>query len=98
MAQSILSKYGIKEVADIAFYELDGTGRPTNPVLYIDTAKVSTMEQTAENTAARGGKGNAELIENPCLKVIKNYAYGASEVAIYEFFIDKYMENKKTEI
>lgn len=62
MAQSILSKYGIKEVADIAFYELDGTGRPTNPVLYIDTAKVSTMEQTAENTAARGGKGNAELI------------------------------------
>lgn len=43
-------------------------------------------------------KGNAELIENPCLKVIKNYAYGASEVAIYEFFMDKYMKTKKTEI
>lgn len=62
MANSILSRYGIKEVADITFYALDGTGKPTNPVLYIDTAKVSTIEQTAENTSARGGKGNAELI------------------------------------
>lgn len=59
---SILDRYGIKEVADITFYKLDNQGRPTNPVLYIDTAKVSTIEQTAENTSARGGKGNAELI------------------------------------
>lgn len=62
MAASILSRYGIKEVADIAFYALDGNGKPTNPVLYIDSAKVSTIEQTAENTSAKGGKGNAELI------------------------------------
>ena len=62
MAQSILDKYGIKEVADITFYDLDNTGKPTNPVLYIDTAKVSTIEQTAENSEARGGKGNAALI------------------------------------
>lgn len=32
------------------------------PVLYLDTLKVSTIEQTAENTEARGGKGNAALI------------------------------------
>ena len=32
------------------------------PVLYLDTLKVSTIEQTAENTEARGGKGNAMLI------------------------------------
>lgn len=62
MAQSILDQYGIKEVADITFYALDDSGKPTNPVLYIDTAKVSTIEQTAENTEARGGKGNAALI------------------------------------
>lgn len=59
---SILDRYGIKEVADVTFYDLDSVGRPTNPVLYLDTLKVSTIEQSAENTSARGGKGNPELI------------------------------------
>lgn len=66
---SILDRYGIKEVADVTFYEIsDGgegkpaKGMPTIPVLYLDTLKVSTIEQTAENTSARGGKGNPELI------------------------------------
>jgi hypothetical protein len=59
---SILDKYGIKEVADVTFYQLDNDGNPTVPVLYLDTLKVSTIEQTAENTSARGGKGNPELI------------------------------------
>lgn len=65
---SILDRYGIKEVADVTFYKIsDGSdgkkaGEPTIPVLYLDTLKVSTIEQTAENTSARGGKGNPELI------------------------------------
>ena len=59
---TILDKYGIKEVADVTFYELDNTGNPTNPVLYLDTLKVSTIEQTAEEAEARGGKGNPPLI------------------------------------
>ena len=59
---SILDRYGIKEVADVTFYELDKTGAPLHPVLYLDTLKVSTIEQTAENSEARGGKGNAALI------------------------------------
>lgn len=62
----ILERYGIKEVADVTFYEIakDSTGKetPGAPVLYLDTLKVSTTEQTAENTSARGGKGNPELI------------------------------------
>lgn len=63
MAISPLERYGIKEVADVTFYEIDSnTGLPTKPVLYLDTLKVSTIEQTAENTSARGGKGNPELI------------------------------------
>ena len=63
MAQmDILARYGIKEVADVTFYELDSEGKPGAPVLYLDTLKVSTIEQTAENTSARGGKGNPELI------------------------------------
>ena len=52
----------IKEVADVTFYELGSTGKPTNPVLYLDTLKVSTIEQTGETAEARGGKGNAPLI------------------------------------
>ncbi|MBQ6628085.1 MAG: hypothetical protein IJH65_04635 [Methanobrevibacter sp.] len=62
MATSILDRYGIKEVADVTFYKLDTNGNKTFPVLYLDTLKVSTIEQTAENTSARGGKGNPELI------------------------------------
>lgn len=59
---SILDRYGIKEVADVTFYKLDTNGNPTVPVLYLDTLKVSTIEQTAETAEARGGKGNPALI------------------------------------
>lgn len=59
---SILDRYGIKEVADVTFYKINADGKPGAPVLYLDTLKVSTIEQTAENTSARGGKGNPELI------------------------------------
>lgn len=62
MATNILDRYGIKEVADVTFYELNNDGSPKHPVLFLDTLKVSTIEQTAEETEARGGKGNAALI------------------------------------
>ena len=58
----ILARYGIKEVADVTFYDLDESGNPKNPVLFLDTLKVSTIEQTAEQAEARGGKGNPPLI------------------------------------
>lgn len=59
---SILDRYGIKEVADVTFYKINPDASIGAPVLYLDTLKVSTIEQTAENTSARGGKGNPELI------------------------------------
>ena len=64
-------KFGIKEVADVGFYnvgkvhvdETDGTITVDEaPVLTFDTLKVSTLEMTAEQSEARGGKGNAPLI------------------------------------
>ena len=58
---SIFEQYGIKEVADVTFYERDSAGNE-KPVLYIDTAKVSTIEKTASTAEARGGKGNPALI------------------------------------
>lgn len=59
---SILDRYGIKEVADVTFYDIDSNGKRGKPVLYLDTLKVSTIEQTAETADARGGKGNPKLI------------------------------------
>ena len=66
-------KFGIKEVADVRFYnikdvvEVDNTGKvkiykDATPVLKLDTLKVSTIEFTAEQSEARGGKGNPPLI------------------------------------
>ena len=55
---SLFEQYGIKEVADVTLYDID-TGAP---VLFLDSLKVSTIEQTAEQAEARGGKGNSPLI------------------------------------
>ena len=66
-------KFGIKEVADVAFYnqgdvkynkdsgtvELVGAAEP---VLVFTTLKTSGLEFTGETTEARGGKGNAVLM------------------------------------
>ena len=59
---NILEQYGIKEVCDFTLYDIGADGKPTVPVLYLDTLKVSTLEQTAEDTSAKGGKCNADLI------------------------------------
>ena len=59
---SILDRYGIKEVADVTFYNINKDGSQGAPVLYLDTLKVSTIEQTAETADARGGKGNPKLV------------------------------------
>lgn len=55
-------RFGIKEVADVAFYRINDQGKAGEAVLYLDTLKVSNLEFTSEQTEARGGKGNAPLI------------------------------------
>lgn len=67
---SILDRYGIKEVCDVTFYQITDSGTIGAPVLYLDTLKISTAEQTAENTSARGGKGNPELINWDLISII----------------------------
>ena len=61
--------FGIKEVCDVAFYdvdtvEIDDNGNVTKgtPLFILDTLKVSNIENTAEQTDAKGGKGNAPLL------------------------------------
>lgn len=55
---NIFDLYGIKEVADVTFYDIE----TNTPVLYLDTLKVSTIETTGEESDATGGKGNATQI------------------------------------
>lgn len=51
-------RYGIKEVADLIFIDLE----TNKPVLFMDTAKMSNLELTGETVYARGGQGNPRLI------------------------------------
>lgn len=82
---SVLDRYGIKEVADVTFYELID-GKPAYPVLYCDTLKVSTIEQTADEATANGGKGNVALISwdyNKDINVtIEDALFSAKSMAI----------------
>ena len=66
MAMNIFETYGIKEVANVSFFALaDEKENGINAgdvVLYLDTLKVSTVENTAENVSAQGGWGNPKLV------------------------------------
>lgn len=73
---ALLKQFGIKEVADVAFYvvgdiKVDDKGAVTfvgtessrkGPVLTFNTLKVSNLEFTGETAEARGGKGNTVLM------------------------------------
>ena len=67
MAVNIFDKYGIKEVANVYFEALEDDPKSNvykgDIVLFLDTLKVSTIETTAENTAAQGGWGNPKLVQ-----------------------------------
>lgn len=80
MAINIFDKFGIKEVANVYFQALADEPRAGiyegDIVLFLDSLKVSTIEQTAETTAAQGGwgkKGIAPTLKNlsNCWKVLK---------------------------
>ena len=61
-------KFGVREICDVVF-KAKTSGKLGNmdyvagqPVLYIDSAKTSTMEGAATTVYAQGGKGNSRLI------------------------------------
>ena len=53
-----MAKFGAKEVMDVIFYDI----ATNKPVLFLDTLKTSSIETTAQEVYARGGKGNSKLI------------------------------------
>ena len=70
VSTSSFKPFGIKEVADVAFYPVgsvklgsDGTITVDKAaVLTFETLKVSNLEFTGETTEARGGKGNTIIM------------------------------------
>lgn len=61
-------KFGVREICDVVFkakaVQTVGniTFQPGQPVLYIDSAKTSTIEGAATTVYAQGGRGNTRLI------------------------------------
>ena len=61
-------KFGVREICDVTFKALQNVSigglnfKKGQPVLYIDSAKTSTIEGAATTVYATGGKGNARLI------------------------------------
>lgn len=57
---NIFEKFGIKEVANVYFEALEDDAAAGvyagDIVLFLDTLKVSTIETSAEDVAAQGGK------------------------------------------
>lgn len=61
-------KFGVREIANVVFRAKskvkigDTTFEKGQPVLYIDSAKTSTLEGAATTVYAQGGRGNSRLI------------------------------------
>ena len=61
-------KFGVREICDVVFKAKAATKIGSmdvvagQPVLYIDSAKTSTLEGAATSVYAQGGRGNARLI------------------------------------
>lgn len=62
---NIFEQFGIRDVADVTLYGITYDKYDNEvyiPVMYFDTLKVSTIEQSAGQASARGGLGNTEHV------------------------------------
>ncbi len=61
-------RFGVREICDVVFKPLSSVDIGNQhfdafqPVLYLDTAKTSTLEGASTTVYAQGGKGNPRLI------------------------------------
>ena len=61
---NLFQKYGIKEVADVTFYSITKIGDEEfyTPVLFLDTLKISTIDQSSSKVIGKGGYANQKVI------------------------------------
>lgn len=63
-----MNRFGIREICDVVFKPLTSVDLGNQhfdagqPMLYIDSAKTSSLEGAATTVYAQGGKGNPRLI------------------------------------
>lgn len=68
MANIQTQRFGVREICNVVFKAKapmkigNTTFQKGQPVLYMDTAKTSTLEGAATTVYATGGRGNARLI------------------------------------
>ena len=69
-------KFGVREICDVVFKAKSDVQigkskfKKGQPVLYIDSAKTSTVEGAATTVYAQGGKGNTRLIAWEAVKTL----------------------------
>lgn len=54
-----MARFGVKEVADVILYDLANGGKP---VMFLDSLKMSNLENDAETSYVQGGKGNGRIL------------------------------------
>jgi hypothetical protein len=54
-----MARFGVKEVADVILYDLANGGKPA---MFLDSLKMSNLENDAETSYVQGGKGNPRLM------------------------------------
>lgn len=61
---NLFQRYGIKEVADVTFYSIINIGDEELliPVLFLDTLKVSDLNQTVDKAVQKGGYANQKIL------------------------------------
>ena len=61
---NLFQKYGIKEVADVTFYSIINIGDEELliPVLFLDTLKVSDLNQNVDKAVQKGGYANQKIL------------------------------------
>lgn len=61
---NLFKKYGIKEISDVTFYSIIEIGDEELyiPVLFLDSLKISNLNQKSSAATANGGYGNGKVI------------------------------------
>lgn len=54
-----MARFGVKEVADVILYDLANGGKPA---MFLDSLKMSNLENDAETSYVQGGKGNGRIL------------------------------------
>lgn len=65
-----MARFGVREICDVKLRKINTDGSPGEPVLYLESLKVSTLEATTESVKAMGGVGNPTILSWESTKTV----------------------------